>query len=81
MNKYNNLKVICNDLNVNITELCKFVGISRQQFYNICNNECAPSVYTAAAISKFLNINIEFIFGILPDNVTYSDDFLEWLIT
>lgn len=67
MNKYNNLKNICNELDINISELCKFVGISRQQFYNICNNECAPSVYTAAAISKFLNINIDFIFGVVTE--------------
>lgn len=64
MEKYNNLKNICYQLEINISELCKFVGISRQQFYNICNNTSAPSVYTAIAISTFLNIDIKLIFGI-----------------
>lgn len=40
---------------VNISDLCRSCGISRQAFYNIINNKSVCSVYLAVRITNYLN--------------------------
>lgn len=41
----------------NITDLCKFVGITRSAYYRIIKSEVCPKVDTCLKIVKYLNEN------------------------
>lgn len=43
---------------INISELCECVGITRQAFYKIMNNTSVPSVVIAMRIVSYLNAEI-----------------------
>ena len=41
-----------------VTDLCKYVGISRQAYYNILSGKVAPKLETAMKIRDYLNIQL-----------------------
>lgn len=48
-----------------VTDLCKHVGISRQQFYKLVNNESIPLLDTAYKIVDYLKKHTKYNYDIL----------------
>lgn len=42
---------------INVSELCRYCGISRQSWYNIIDDKKSPSVYVALRITDYLKIH------------------------
>ena len=54
-----NLKMLLDENNVNLSEFCKDVGISRQYLYMLMNDGCNPSISVANRIASKLDVNIK----------------------
>lgn len=50
---------------INISELCRDLGISRTTFYNIWNGEKIPSVVLAIQMINYINDHIAKKFGVV----------------
>lgn len=56
------------DYKVNVTKLCNYCMISRQYYYDLCNEKCEPTLYKAAMILIYLRDHCGY-------NVTFYDLF------
>ena len=50
-----NIKIYSSRLGfINVSQLCRYCGISRQSWYNIIDDKKTPSVYVAIRITDYL---------------------------
>ena len=65
----NRLKEYRAKINVNQTEMGKWVGVSRQTISQIERGDYSPSVTLALKIAKVLNVSVEDIFSYEGDDI------------